>query len=75
MKITVDTTCNMGYIYVKNPIAPGESARTVKVSLDSNKQDNIDLVIDVDINGKILGIEVFGAKRLLPEDVYNKALK
>jgi len=73
MRTTVDTSVDMGYIYIKDGFAPGESKKTIVVSLDSADPDKLDLVIDLDANGKILGIEVFGAKRLLPTEVYDKA--
>lgn len=80
MRITVDQSCDMGYIYIKNNIAAGEadyrrSGANIKVSLDKNNPNKFDLIIDVGADGKILGIEVFGAKRLLPEDAYEKAEK
>ena len=45
------------YIYLKYPIKDGESKKT--------KQLNQNIIIDLDAKGKLLGVEILDASRIL----------
>jgi len=62
MKITYDKVADAAYIYFKD-ISPGEVTNTISLN------DNIN--IDLDKEGKTLGIEILNASQNLP----NMALK
>ena len=72
MRITYDPVCGMGYIYIQNTIAPGEVHRTVEVA-NKNSGEDLPILIDLDKDGKILGIEVFGASRIIPQEALSRA--
>lgn len=57
-RITHDPRANAAYVSLVN-IAPGEAVRQQVVGGD--------IVLDYDANGKLLGIEVLDARRLLRE--------
>jgi uncharacterized protein YuzE len=58
MRITYDPSGGAAYVYLVQRIEPGEAQQQV-LALDG------DLLIDLDANGKILGIEILAADRLL----------
>ena len=62
MKITYDKVADAAYIYFKD-ISPGEVTNTISLN------DNIN--IDLDKEGKTLGIEILNASQNLP----NMAIK
>jgi uncharacterized protein YuzE len=63
MRVTYDATIDAAYIYlVDNPL-PGSAVTTLSlVPSEINGEVNIDL----DFEGRIIGIEVIDASRLLP---------
>lgn len=63
MHITHDPEADAAYIYVRYPVAPGEVARTVPVDLPENCCGMVNL--DLDEAGRLLGVEVIGAKGML----------
>jgi uncharacterized protein YuzE len=66
IRMTYDEGTNAAYIYMKDPVERGES---VKQEIASG--ESISLIIDLDKDGKILGIEFLMAKQFiseLPED-------
>ena len=68
MRITIDEEVDMAYIYLKDKIGFGESNKTIHMD-----KGGIEVVFDIDINGKILGIEIFNAFKVLPEEVIKLA--
>ncbi len=60
MKITYDKTADAAYIYLTD-IEAGGAARTETVN------ENINL--DFDATGKLVGIEVLSASKILPESL------
>lgn len=61
MRTTLDAEADAAYIYLVPEIAPGRSVRTVEVpDIDGGM-----VVLDSDIEGVLLGVEVVGARRLL----------
>ncbi|MEK6936174.1 MAG: DUF2283 domain-containing protein [Nanoarchaeota archaeon] len=65
MKITFDKEADAAYIYFKD-IAEGEVAQTISL----NEEVNIDLNID----GKTIGIEILEASKNLPANAINSAV-
>jgi uncharacterized protein YuzE len=64
MRITYDKDANAAYIYIKE-ISPGEVVQTISLN------DNLN--IDLDSNGKTLGIEILDANKNLPSVALNSA--
>ena len=60
MKITFDKEIDTAYIYLKEEIKPGEAIKNMQV------EDNI--ILDFDINGKLLGIEILNVSTKMPQD-------
>lgn len=69
MRVTYDNVADMAYIYVKDPIPPGAAVERVIVG----DVEAIDLVLDYDAKGRILGIEVFHPRTQLPPEVLEAA--
>lgn len=66
MRITYDSDADAAYIYLVDEIARGGVARTVPVeALASEAMINLDF----DSDGRMLGIEVLDASRVLPASV------
>ena len=65
MKITLDKTADAAYIYFRE-ISKGEVKKTISLN------DSIN--IDLDINGKALGIEILDASKNLPSSTLNSAI-
>jgi len=59
MEITIDKEADAAYIYLKD-IAPGESAKTIRASKH--------VLLDYDINGMLLGIELLFVSENFPKD-------
>ena len=66
MRITFDKEADAAYIYFKN-IFPGE----VKTTISLNESVNIDL----DEEGKTLGIEILEASKNLPSESLKSAIE
>jgi len=65
IKITFDKEADAAYIYFKD-ISPGEVAKTISLNESIN--------IDLDSEGKTLGIEILEANKNLPSNVLNSAV-
>ncbi len=65
VKITYDKEADAVYIYLKD-IFPGEVVKTISLNESIN--------IDLDSEGKTLGIEVLDASKNLPLNVLNSAV-
>ena len=57
MKFTYDKEADAAYIYLEDSIADGESEKTIELN------DNI--IVDFNKNGKLLGIEILSASKIL----------
>ncbi len=57
MKITYDKEADAAYIYLEGSIEDGEAKKTVELN------DNI--IVDFDKEGKLLGIEILNASKIL----------
>lgn len=64
MEITIDKEADAAYIYFKE-ISPGEVAQTISLN------DSIN--IDLDKDGKTLGIEILDASKNLPSHALESA--
>ena len=64
MRITLDKEADAAYIYFKE-ISPGEASKTISLN------DSIN--IDIDSEGKTLGIEILDANKNLPLSAINSA--
>jgi uncharacterized protein YuzE len=63
MRVTYDPAADAAYVYLVDRIAPGEAKRQV-MALDGS------VVLDLDSEGRLLGVEVLAAKQLLrPETI------
>lgn len=67
MKIEIDSDIDAAYVYMGNEIVNGDVAKTIEV--------NSDIILDFDINGKLLGIEVLNASKNLTADFLKKAVQ
>ena len=67
LRLTYDPEVDAAYLYIVDPIPPGESVR--QVACDQN------VVLDYNRNGELLGIEILAASRLLPRDILGSATK
>ncbi|CAM5393450.1 DUF2283 domain-containing protein [Streptomyces aurantiogriseus] len=67
MRVTYDASANMAYIYLVDRIAPGEAVEQVVAGEDTTA------VLDLDSQGRVLGIELFDARRRLHPDLLDVA--
>lgn len=63
MRITFDPEANAAYIYLKEPIAQGEVARTEFCDVELRGGP---VFLSFDAEGHLIGIEILGARDLLP---------
>ena len=61
MKIDVDKDANAAYIYIDEDIKDGEAAKTIEV--------NENIILDFNVEGKLLGIEVLNASENLSKEL------
>ncbi|MEO9325363.1 DUF2283 domain-containing protein [Nocardioides sp. C4-1] len=67
VRITYDSVANAAYVYLTDSIAPGQVATTQDADI---RLDMASINVDFDADGRVLGIEVLGADRILrPETV------
>lgn len=65
MKLEYDEDVDVAYIYFEHPIKAGESAKTIQLN------DNI--ILDFDKKGKLLGVEILCASKILNKRVLVEA--
>ncbi|MBI2507729.1 DUF2283 domain-containing protein [Candidatus Woesearchaeota archaeon] len=61
MKLEYDKEVDAAYIYIKYPIKEREAEKTIEL--------NEDLIVDFDKNGKLIGIEVLNASKVIGKEV------
>ena len=66
MRVTFDPESDMAYVCPVDAVGPGEATRQVAT-------DDGGTVLDHDAQGRLLGIELFGARSQLPPDVLKLA--
>ena len=69
MRTTFDRSANAAYIYLTE-IGTGEAAQQVFVDQAPSRGM---IVLDVDKKGRLLGIEVLEATRVLPQELLDEA--
>ncbi len=67
MKLTYDKEADAAYLYFK-PLSAGEAAKTIE---GEGETEGINL--DLDAEGRLVGIEILGASRRLPGECLRKA--
>ena len=65
MRIEFDRDAGAGYIYVAGEVGPGSAVENLVVERGGKG----DIVLDFDEHGRLLGIEIIGARELLGRDV------
>ena len=65
MKFEYDKEVDAGYIYLVDEIKDGEAVKTIE--LDSN------IILDFNEEGKLLGIEVLNASKMLKDNALLKS--
>ncbi len=65
MKFEYDKEVDAAYIYLKYPIKDGEAKRTIEL--------NDSIIVDFDDKGKILGVEILGASKIMNKKVLVEA--
>lgn len=66
MKLEYDKEVDAAYIYIKYPIKDGEAEKTIEL--------NDDLIVDFDKNGKLIGIEILNASKVIGKDVLKEKM-
>lgn len=72
LKSRYDRIADAAYIYVKYPIDDGEVEETVPAEVASETPIGSGINLDFDREGRLLGIEILGASRMLEEDVLTR---
>ncbi|WP_169953346.1 DUF2283 domain-containing protein [Microbispora sp. H11081] len=70
MRIDHDSENNVAYIYLVDEIGEGEAVTQIEVEDDELRGE---IVLDLDREGRLLGIEVLGASRILRPEVLAQA--
>ena len=70
MRLTYDSDADAAYLHLVDSIAPGGVAQTRPAMLDF---DRAFIAFDFDSEGKVLGIEILGASRVLSEEALGAA--
>src|SRR5260370_38757574 len=70
MRLTYDASVDAAYIYFVDHIADGAVSETYPCEPRGGKGD---INLDFDASGRLLGIEVLGARSVLPAEALNKA--
>jgi uncharacterized protein YuzE len=70
MKITYDADADAAYVYLVDSIPTGGVAQTRSAMLEL---DRAFIAFDFDADGKILGLEILGASRILADGVLRTA--
>lgn len=65
MNFEYDEEADAAYIYIKHPIKEGEAKKTIEL--------NENIIIDFDSKGKLLGVEILNASKLLNKKVLLEA--
>jgi len=65
MKLEYDKEVDAGYIYLVDEVKDGEAVKTIE--LDPN------IILDFNKDGKLLGIEVLNASKVLKKEILMKS--
>lgn len=67
MRVEYERATDQAYIYLRE-IAAGDAVRQVPVF-----EDDIHAVLDLDAEGRLIGLDVMGASRSLPPELLDQA--
>jgi uncharacterized protein YuzE len=67
-----DPVADAAYIYVKHPIESGEVRETVPVDVSERTPVGSGINLDFDAVGRLLGVEILGARRILGEETLRR---
>lgn len=70
MRFTYDPDADAAFLHIVDPIAPGQASRGEMCDLEL-REGAVIVVLDAD--DRLLGVEVLGASRLIPADVLQQA--
>jgi len=73
MKITYDSSANAAYVQIVGAIDPGEAAQQIRSIETPGGRGEI--VLDFDVEGRLLGLELLNAREVLPDGVLQDALE
>jgi uncharacterized protein YuzE len=68
LRVTYDAEANAAYIYLVEDIEPGGVAKVVPF----DPSDGVMVNLDLDVDGRILGLEVLGARSLLSRQLLSE---
>jgi len=66
MKFEYDKETDSGYIYLKYPVNEGECKKTIEL--------NENIKADLDKDGKLIGVEILNANKVLNKEIIEEAL-
>jgi uncharacterized protein YuzE len=69
--ITYDAEADAAYVYVTN-VGKGEVADSIPIEDEDEDFPGGELIVDLDKDGRVLGIEVLGASRMLPTKLLDR---
>jgi uncharacterized protein YuzE len=69
--VSYDAEADAAYIKLTNNIGYGESADTIILG-EEDKRVNTTITLDFDKDGRLLGVEVLDASKVLREDLFKK---
>jgi uncharacterized protein YuzE len=72
VRITCDPDADAAYVAIAEPIGPGEACTQIWVH--SKRIRGGDIILDLDRDGRLLGVEVLGATTLLRPDTLAAAV-
>lgn len=70
MRVTFDPEANAAYIYLKDQIPSGGVARSEFCDIELSGGP---VFLQFDSDGRLIGIEILGAKELLPPETLDEA--
>lgn len=71
VRLTYDAEADVAYLALGSDAEAGDVSRTVPV--DVGDEPGIDVTLDLDANGRLVGVEVLGASTRLAPDVMASA--
>lgn len=66
MKLEYDKQVDAAYIYIEYPIKDGEAKKTIEL--------NNNIILDFDAKGRLLGIEILNASKIINKEALAKAV-
>lgn len=68
LRLTYDATANAAYLALGASHEASKGGRTIPIGLGGAEHD-VDVLLDIDANGVLIGVEVLGARTRLAPDV------